>query len=85
MRAALQELKVRELDVSYCNLPTEVITSLLTRATTLEVNSSIPILDCCWVRKRMSGMSVLHVHGQALLACALMLVIGLLWHHCLHG
>ena len=33
----LQELKVRELDVSYCNLPTGVITSLLTRATTLEV------------------------------------------------
>ena len=33
----LQELKVRELDVSYCNLPTSVITSLLTRATTLEV------------------------------------------------
>ena len=35
---ALQELKVRELDVSYCKLPTSIITSLLTRATTLEVS-----------------------------------------------
>ena len=42
MGAALQELKVRELDVSYCNLPTEVITSLLTRATTLEASPSFP-------------------------------------------
>ncbi len=42
----LQELKVRELDVSYCNLPTSVITSLLTRATTLEVCScQLPTLS----------------------------------------
>ena len=39
---SLQELKVRELDVSYCNLPTDIITSLLTRATTLEVRT-------CWL------------------------------------
>ena len=38
MHVMVQELKVRELDVSYCNLPTSVITSLLTRATTLEVS-----------------------------------------------
>lgn len=29
---------MRDLDVSYCNLPTSVITSLLSRATTLEVH-----------------------------------------------
>ena len=39
----VQELKVRELDVSYCSLPTSVITSLLTRATTLEVSSKQPV------------------------------------------
>ena len=37
----MQELKVRELDVSYCNLPTSIITSLLTRATTLEVRTPV--------------------------------------------
>ncbi len=39
--AVMQELKVRELDVSYCNLPTSIITSLLTRATTLEVRTPL--------------------------------------------
>ena len=33
---------MRELDVSYCNLPTKVITSLLIRATTLEASPSFP-------------------------------------------
>ena len=41
--AFMQELKVRELDVSYCNLPTSIITSLLTRATTLEVRTPVLI------------------------------------------
>ena len=55
--ASLQELKVRELDVSYCQLPTSIITSLLTRATTLEVNTRHPYSDALQVQQAMASPS----------------------------
>ena len=56
---------MRELDVSYCNLPTSVITSLLTRATTLEVSSPASCLDST-THTRATSILIWPIHTRAL-------------------